>query len=286
MLKRSKFCLLGIPDHEAVLGRLGAKEGPRAFRRAFSRLQGPLPVGEFLVDLGDVDGLTPNVERNHRRAADRVQDAHKNEMVSIIVGGGHDHGFSHLLGISEALRKRRADLKLGCLNIDAHFDLRSSKPKITSGSPFFLAIDSGVLDPKRFVEFGIQTHCNAPALWQYAEAHGIKTVTFDALRADRTIPQFKQALKFLTQRSDVVVISLDLDAAASAFAPGVSAPQAEGFTASEMIAMAEIAGAEKKCISLGIFELNPEHDRDDQTSRLAATVAYHYLEKKLKTLKK
>ena len=69
-----------------------------------------------------------------------------------------------------------------------------------------------------------------------------------------------------------------MDAAASAFAPGVSAPQAEGFTASEMIEMMEIAGSEKKVVSLGIFELNPEHDLEDITARLAATVAYHFVE--------
>ena len=286
MLKRSKFCLLGIPDHQAVIGRLGAKEGPRAFRRLFSKLAGPLPVHEFLTDEGDVTDLTADVAKNHRLAANRIQECHLSRAGSVVIGGGHDHGYSHLLGIHRALKDQFKPLRLGCLNIDAHFDLRPPNPKITSGSPFYLAIESGILDPKKFVEFGVQTHCNHSSLWQYAKTKGIKTIPFETLRSGRTIPQFKEALKILKQKSDVIVISLDLDAASSSFAPGVSAPQSEGFTASELIAMAEIAGAEKKCISLGIFELNPEHDRDDQTSRLAATTAFHFLEKKLQSLKK
>jgi formiminoglutamase/guanidinobutyrase len=286
MMKRSKFCLIGIPDHQAVIGRLGAKDGPRAFRRAFSSLSGRFLTQEFLTDIGDVTELTPQVEENHRLAADLIRDGHLDWDGSVVVGGGHDHGFSHLLGIHEALQVRKGSPRIGCLNIDAHFDLRSSKPKITSGSPFFLAIESGILNPKRLVEFGIQSHCNAPSLWQYAEEKGINTIPFEKLRAGRAIPLFRKALKLLARKSDCVVLSLDLDAAASAFAPGVSAPQAEGFTASEVITMAEIAGEENKCISLGIFELNPVHDRDDQTSRLAATAAFHFLEKKIQKLKK
>ncbi|MGZ3688347.1 MAG: arginase family protein, partial [Bdellovibrionota bacterium] len=75
---------------------------------------------------------------------------------------------------------------------------------------------------------------------------------------------------------------LDLDAAAEAVAPGVSAPQPEGFSGGEILEMCELAGAAKKVVSLGIFELNPSHDRDDQTARLAAASAYHFLLKKFR----
>lgn len=286
MMKRSKFCLVGIPDDEAVIGRLGAKFGPRSFRKSFSRLHGSTVPSDFLVDLGDVSGLSPDIESNHRLAANQIRNGHEIFSGSIVIGGGHDHGFSHLLGVHQALSYKKGQFRLGCLNIDAHFDLRSSHPKITSGSPFYLAIESGVLAPQRLIEFGIQTHCNAPALWDYAKKRRIKTVLFESVRFGKAISSFKQELQRLARNSDAIVVSVDLDAAASCEAPGVSAPQAEGFSASEMIAMAEIAGNEKKCISLGIFELNPEHDRDDQTSRLAATIAYHFLEKRLKILKK
>ncbi len=76
-------------------------------------------------------------------------------------------------------------------------------------------------------------------------------------------------------------MSLDLDALASAYAPGVSAPQSEGFTAMDVMEMMEFAGGQKKCISLGIFELNPEHDSDRRTAQLAATLAYHWAAVKL-----
>jgi formiminoglutamase len=89
--------------------------------------------------------------------------------------------------------------------------------------------------------------------------------------------RFKATLKSLARVCDAIVVSWDLDSANEGDAPGVSAPQAEGFSSTDLIEMMEIAGAEKKVVSLGIFELNPHHDEHDKTARLAATGAFHFL---------
>lgn len=89
-------------------------------------------------------------------------------------------------------------------------------------------------------------------------------------------------MKKLRTRCDAIVISLDLDAASAADAPGTSAPQSEGFSASEIVEMMEIAGADKKVVSLGIFELNPMLDIDERTARLGATAAYHFISRALR----
>jgi formimidoylglutamase len=280
-MKRSKCCLLGIPDDRGVFnvgGRLGAASGPAAFRKMLAKMTGENSVITHLRDLGDAKISAATLAKVHRQTADFIRKRHEIYETSVVVGGGHDHGFSQLLGVRDYLGKNS---RLGCINIDAHFDLRKPAPEIGSGSPFYLAIEAGVLNPKRFVEFGIQTHCNAPALWDYAAAKKIPTQLYANLRDGQAIREFKKALKKVCALSDAVVISLDLDAAASAYAPGVSAPQAEGFTASEMIEMCEIAGREKKVISLGIFELNPLHDIDDRTARLAASCAFHFVDEVL-----
>lgn len=286
-MERRKCCLLGIPDQEGIMnvgGRIGAARGPESFRKAFKRLKGRYPIHESLDDLGDVSAFSSDVSKNHRQAADWVKRAHSGlvskGLASIIVGGGHDHGYSHLLGIHEALNER--GFTLGCINIDAHFDVRKPDPTISSGSPFYLALESGVISPKNFIEFGIQTHANAPALWDYILSKKIETVLMEDLRFGASIGLFRKSLRKLSKSCDAVVVSLDLDAVADAYAPGVSAPQSEGFTPSEILSMMEFAGAERSVVSLGIFELNPEHDIDNRTARLAATSAYHFLQEVLK----
>lgn len=278
MMKRIKYCIIGIPDHQAVIGRLGARRGPEAFRKAWRRLSGRIPMSDWVTDLGDVTGLTASIEKNHENAAELVRKAHLEFEKSIVIGGGHDHGYSHLLGIKRAFEsKGHRKFKLGCINVDAHLDVRSSLPKITSGSPFFLAIESQVLEPKNFVEFGIQSHCNASSLWDYVESKRIRVVPMQKLRQPNAASQFKKELSRLIRSTDAVVVSFDLDSVAEAFSPGVSAPQSEGFTPQDVLSMMEIAGQEKKCISLGVFELNPEHDVGDRTARLAASAAFHFL---------
>lgn len=282
MITRSKCCIIGIPDHQAVIhvgGRIGAGFGPAAFRKVLARFKGKIAMTEFIEDLGDVGPLTDQVEANHEMAIRLIHKGHSTYPFSVVIGGGHDHGYSHLAGISKGLAAKK---KLGCINIDAHLDVRKPAPLITSGSPFFLAIESGIIQPKHLIEFGIQSHCNSPELWDYVSQKGIPVLPFQKMRQGKAIKAFQNSLKKLSQSCDAIVIQLDLDSLASAFAPGVSAPQAEGFTSMEIIEMMEIAGAQKKVISLGIFELNPAHDLGDQTSRVAATAAYHFMESKAK----
>jgi formimidoylglutamase len=285
MSKRINCCIIGIPDHQGVInvgGRVGAGRGPIPFRNIFRRFKSQHPVLTCVTDKGDVTALTSDAATNHKQAIDFIKKNLTPQDLSVIIGGGHDHGYSHLAGVAGALLKSsEKKIRLGCINIDAHLDVRKPAPMISSGSPFYLALESGVLDPKRFIEFGIQSHCNSAELWEYVEQKGVKVIPYNQLRNGKAVSTFKKALKKLSTSCDAIVISLDLDALAAAYCPGVSAPQAEGFTPSEIIEMMEIAGANKKCVSLGIFELNPEHDEDLRTARLAATAAFHFIESSL-----
>jgi formiminoglutamase len=284
MSQRSKWCLIGVPDHQAVLnvgGRLGTARGPASFRQIFARMNGLVPVRSACQDLGDVP-IVSSIEANHEAAAGRIAAGHREHGLSLVVGGGHDHGYSHLLGVARALGFPKKKPRLGCINIDAHLDVRKPDPAITSGSPFYMAIESSVLDPKRFEEFGIQSHCNGPELWEYVKKKKVKVTEYAALRHGKAVKAFAASLARVAKGCDALVVSFDLDAVVASSAPGVSAPQAEGILPSEAIEMMELAGANRKACSLGIFELNPEHDPEQLTARLAATSAWHFFEAALK----
>lgn len=271
-----KGCLIGFPDDKGVEnnnGRPGAKEGPAAFRQRFLKLGGTNPVSEMIEDRGDIDVERENTADNHNHAIELVREQHQQHGFSLIVGGGHDYAYPHLRGIRDAYGE---GFKLGCINIDAHFDLRKDEQAILSGSPFYMAIDRDVISGSRLVEFGIQYHCNSQHLWEYAHQQEVKVVTFDQLRNGKALEEFREALEELSETCDGIVISLDLDAIQAASAPGVSAPAPEGFTPSEVMAMMEMSAREDKVRSLGIYELNPTYDRDDHTARLASVVAYTF----------
>ncbi len=282
---QAKFSWVGYPDDLGVSntkGRPGAKEGPARFEELFLKLNGRFPVLSRLKEGGSVP-MGQDLEENYRNAVSttksRILALNLKTDALVSVGGGHDYGYVWFKAVREALP---AKTRIACINFDAHFDLRPYDSGMTSGSPFRRLIEEKLLDPKLLVEFGIQAHCNGPELWDYAKEKKISIIPFENLRNGKAVPEFKKVLTRLKQKADVVLISLDLDALSFAFAPGVSAPQAEGFSASEIFQMLEIAGSDKKVTSLGVFELCPPLDFQNLTARLAAQAVWHFLNQKLK----
>lgn len=277
------FCIIGFPDEigiQNVQGRLGAKAGPIAFLEVFQKINGKNRLQEKMVR-SEMVTMGSNLEENYQKSISAVRSDAISSMV-VGVGGGHDYAYPWIVGLHQAAIKRgQKKPKIGCINFDAHFDLRSFEPKMTSGSPFRRLIEEGYLEGKNLVEFGIQEHCNSPDLWEYAKKNKVKTIPFQDLRNGKAVSAFRRSLAALKKNCDFIAVSLDLDALSVAFCPGVSAPQGEGFTAGEIYQMLEIAGSDKKVTSLGVFELSPPLDFQNQTSRVAAQATWHFLNAKL-----
>lgn len=294
-----RYSVAGFPDDLGVRnvnGRPGAAQGPARFLEFFLKLRGAQPVQASLLSSA-LSKVGVDLDQNHSDGRELTErqvrelgvgagkpgarnSGTKGNAVHLAVGGGHDWAWPWIQGFSAALGPK---IRVGCLNIDAHFDLRPSEPVMTSGSPFRRLLEEKILSPARFVEFGIQNHCNSAELWEYARKQKIKTVPFEQLRNGRAVARFRTCLQGLKKNSDVILISLDLDAASLAVAPGVSAPQPEGFSAGEVYQMLELAAAERKVLGLGIFELAPPLDVQDHTARFAAQCAWKFLSRKLET---
>ncbi len=275
------YSIVGFPDDlgvKNVHGRLGAALGPQAFLDAFGKLTGSPNLKDFCSETVLVE-MGTELEANYVRAAQAVAKCLAPQRL-IVIGGGHDYAYPWIKGMRELHRLKAPEL--GCINIDAHFDLRSPLPVMTSGSPFRRLLDEGVLSAASLIEFGIQQHCNSEELWNYVAQKKIKVIPLNRLRHGKAVPAFKKSLMALKKSCKKIVLSLDLDALSFAYCPGVSAPQAEGFTASDVFEMLEIAGNEAKVISLGIFELSPPQDVQNYTARLAAQGVWHFLANKVK----
>lgn len=274
------WSLIGLPDDTGVNnvnGRTGAAGGPAAFRTFFDKLKGNSEIKKYLRDCGDVQTQT-TIEETHFKVAEFISEARLNSHFTIIVGGGHDLAFPHLKAYENG---RDSGKNLGCINIDVHLDLRPDKPIVTSGSPFYMALNAGIISGENFVEFGIQEYANAEELFAFAAEKKVNIVKFDDLRNGNAVNAFKKSLQYLSEHCDQIVISLDLDSLQAAYAPGVSAPAPEGFTPSEVVEMLRHAADNEKVVSLGIYELNPEFDIDNRTARLAAVCAYQFASVKL-----
>jgi arginase family enzyme len=186
----------------------------------------------------------------------------------LVIGGGHDLGFPHALGVLEASEK-----KTRFCNIDAHLDVRPVTNGITSGSPWFLLREHPLFAATRSTveEFGIQPHCNAHSLVDYARKHQFGLHWLADLRKGKA-GAGKAFSRLLGPGAgkERLLVSLDIDSVRFSEAPGCSAPQTLGFRAEEVLEMSYLAGAHPRVDSFGVFELSPPLDPDGRTALLVA----------------
>ncbi len=272
--------IVGAPQHIGVErngGRPGAAEGPAAFRKAFSKLaisafEQHINTGKLVIaDAGDIDTEGKTLEQIHDEQYDIVAQILSHGYVPIIIGGGHDTAWPTIRAL-EAMGK-----PYGVVNIDAHADVRPLKDggRAHSGSPFYqmLTQQSSHLLPGGFVEFGLQAHSVALSHLTMIHNAGMQAVMLDEIRRTGLETAWTQAYGHAAAAQSVYV-SLDMDAIASAYAPGVSAPAADGLTPQEVSHVLRHAAASGKLRAFDVVELNPAYDLDNRTAKLAGTLAY------------
>lgn len=278
------YAWIGCPDDQAVQktgGRPGAKLGPEGLWKAFDRLNGKfqlksLEKARHLVSMGK------DLETNYQEVVQFLLAVKNSKKLPILIGGGHDFAYPWALAWKELNPKKN----LGIINLDAHFDLRAygepTQPKMTSGSPFRRLIEEKIIRGNCLIEFGVQEHCNAPELWEYARVNRVKTIALGAISKQQAVKKFQQELSQLRKKCDEIYISFDLDCMKSSVCSGVSAPQAHGFDADEMFQILKVAGSDKKVTSLGLFELAPNLENGGSaefslSARFAAQAAWYFI---------
>lgn len=264
--------IFGLADDTGIKnvgGRIGAKEGPISARDKLYKFTTGKP-GIPVYDLGNIFAQN-TIEETHAEATKIIKKIHESGHCPLVFGGGHDLAFPEALALLEAKQSNS-----GFLNIDAHLDLRPTNNGITSGSPWFLLREHSLFQKtkSKILEFGIQVHCNAQTLLDYAKKNKIEIFWWQTLTNRKK--DFEKALKSLSRLKNVQV-SLDIDSVMSSEAPGVSAPQTIGFSPEEVIFMSKTSGKNTKVCSFGIYELSPPLDEDGRTARLVAHCAAAFI---------
>ncbi|GAB3624496.1 formimidoylglutamase [Mariniluteicoccus endophyticus] len=266
--ERSRIALIGFACHEGVrrnLGRLGAAEGPAAIRGALGSLSAPTNPVE-LIDHGDVVVTDDDLEGGHDRLGRAVAASLDAGELPVVLGGGHEVAYGTYRGVA-ASHCTGEGVRHGVFNVDAHFDLRRAD-RPSSGTPFLQMFDDQRAAGRPFVYSvaGISPANNTRVLFDTAAELGVDVLLEDACTPDGC-DAFVDA--FLA-RTDVAHLTIDLDAMPAADAPGVSAPAAFGIPVAVVRRMCRRIAGSGKLVVLEIAEMNPTHDIDGHTARLAA----------------
>ncbi|GAB3818252.1 hypothetical protein GCM10028895_15260 [Pontibacter rugosus] len=170
------FAFLGFCCEEGVRrnqGRVGAAAGPVALRGAMASYAHHLPEHVKLYDAGDVICSNSNLEEAQEQLGKKVAQLLAHGYRPLVLGGGHEIAYAHYLGLEKAVEQQR----LGILNFDAHFDLRSYAQQPSSGTPFLQIADrlKAKNKPFKYKVLGLQEYGNTRVLFHTAERLGCNT---------------------------------------------------------------------------------------------------------------
>lgn len=283
--------LLGVPL-DLGASRRGVEMGPSAVRLAqlAARLEQlghqvtdtgdvPVPTRETLRFGGGIDFL-PTITAVCRDVAERCADIVRANRIPLVLGGDHSLSAGSVAGVATALAERGQ--RLGLIWIDAHADLNTPDTTLSGnvhGMPVAhllghgdaalasLASPAPAVRPEHVVIIGARDLDQAERA--NARAFGVTIYTMRDLdeRGLRTV--LAEAIAQVSDGTDGLHVSLDLDFVDPQEAPGVGTPVRGGATFREAHLAMETLWDTGRVVSMDLVEVNPVLDRFNHTAELA-----------------
>ena len=269
--------LIGVPYDGGVTNRAGARHGPREVRNQSSLMrtihhinrESPFDIAN-IADLGDVSFSEPF---DHQAVNNDITDffglVKESGVIPLSVGGDHSITYPIFKGIAN-------DGPIGMVHIDAHTDTWGEiwGSKFHHGSPFRLAVEDGLLDPKRTIQIGIRGAQNFMDGIDFSLDSGMRVVFMEEFFERGVKEVIKDALN--TVGDGPTYISFDVDGLDPVFAPGTGTPEVGGITTIE--AQTLLRGLKGlNLIGADVVEVAPPFDQTGNTALVGATMMYEIL---------
>jgi agmatinase len=266
------ICIAGIPFDLGTSNRPGARFGPAAIRQASRMLvDGDHPaswaemerldladIGDFRIAHGDIQGTLAKIEE---------QAAPLHHLVAL----GGDHTIT--LALLRALARRAGPL--GLVHFDGHVDTwpESFGLAFGHGSPFYHAIEEGLIDPRRTIQIGIRSPIHRD-IYDWTVGKGVTIVSSEDVH--ETGPQAVAERIREVVGTGSTYLSFDVDALDPAFAPGTGTPEVGGLATWQARAILRRLA----CLNfagMDVVEVSPPYDVAEITALAAATMAWDYI---------
>lgn len=278
------IAFLGVPFDAGTYVRPGARLGPAQIREMSRFLRNSNPatlVQPFelcqVADIGDAPVNTMNTEKTLAEITGFFADVARWGAVALALGGDHTIPYLALEGLKAGGRLKEP---VGFVQFDAHADV------LTSGSDVFdgletnhgtfvrLAIEKGLVDPKRSIQVGLRGSQYAPDANRFAADAGVRMIyqhEFDEMGLTAAIKEIRRVTK-----GGPVYLTIDVDGLDPSVCPGTGYPEPGGFTMREMQAMLRsLRGME--IVGGDVSEVAPPFDSSGMTALNAAHLLFEML---------
>ncbi|HUJ39296.1 MAG TPA: arginase [Candidatus Acidoferrales bacterium] len=299
-----KIRIIGVPM-DLGASRRGVDMGPSALRVG-GLAQQLKSMGHQVEDIGNV--LVKQPEEQHygeKRAkymAEIVETAKgvsqivektlDDGLIPLVMGGDHSVAMGTIGGVSSFFRKK--EKRIGLLWLDAHADMNtpeSSPSGNIHGMPLAaiagygpddltqLAGPKPMVNPHNICIVGVRD-IDAKERRIIKES-GVHAFTMRDLDERGMREVMAEAIRFASDETDGIAVSLDLDFVDPADAPGVGTPVRGGVTYREAHLAMEMIADTRSVVSLEVVEVNPVIDQHNQTALLSIELVLSALGKKI-----
>ena len=235
-----------------------AQDGKRGINGGIGPSQDGRSWVTFYVECADIAGSLAKIEEQ------AVAFRH-------LVALGGDHTIT--LALLRALARREGPL--GLLHFDGHVDTwpESFGLVFGHGSPFYHAIEEGLIDPGRTIQIGIRSPLHRD-IFDWTVGKGVTIVSAEEVH--ETSPQAVAERIRAVVGTEPAYLSFDVDALDPAFAPGTGTPEVGGLATWQARAiLRRIAGL--NFAGMDVVEVSPPYDVAEITALAAATMAWDYI---------
>ncbi|KAI6657637.1 Agmatinase [Oopsacas minuta] len=281
-LSKVDVAMVGVPFDLALTHRPGTRFGPKELRvqsgnqlRAINQFTNVCPHSTALRvrDVGDVPIDTPfDIIGAHKCIEEFYTKLNLLGIIPISAGG--DHSVS--LPILRALGKNGP---VGMVHIDAHADTGEAYQgfKFSHGSPFKIAVEDGVLDPKRTIQIGIRGTVSRTDYWQFSYDSGMRVMMMEEfykmVHSSAGIQSVVDEIFRVCGKDQPTYLSFDIDAIDSTFAPGTGTPEIGGILPIEaQMLVRELT--DLNLIGGDLVEVSPPYDPSGNTALLGAQLLF------------
>lgn len=289
---KKKISIIGVPM-DLGQRRRGVDMGPSAIRYAnvVERLQS---LNYEVNDIGDIEIGRPNrfdiideenlkdlkeVVKANQQLASAVSDIVAMDQFPLILGGDHSIAIGTLAGVAEHHKN------LGVIWFDAHGDLNTGETSPSGnihgmslavslgiGHPYLTGINGFApkIKPENVVIIGARALDDGEK--ELVREKGIKVYTMHEIDRLGMTKVMEEAMAHVTNGTDGVHLSLDLDAIDPHDAPGVGTPVLGGTSYRETHLAMEMLAEAGIITSAEFVEVNPILDDKNTTATVAVAL--------------
>ena len=277
--------IVGAPIDAGTSYRSGAKFGPQAIRGTdYLPHDGERPHMALrvdglkdlkVVDAGDL--LMPSDDlakclATLREATEKISRA---GAIALVLGGDHSVTSADVAGISD----HRGLGKVSMIHFDAHADTGDLQngSLVGHGTPMRRLIESGAVRGDRFLQVGLRGYWPEDATLKWMRDQKMRSYEMTEIhnRGLKTI--LDESFGILTDETDGVFLSVDIDVVDPGMAPGTGTPEPGGLTSRELLEAVRRICIELPVVGIDVVEVAPAFDSSDITAMLANRVVLEAL---------